>query len=120
VHHYGPLSFWTTWLMLALGAVTLAAAVTHAVRAERWSLAWAVSLGAATPVTGLLLTVIGLSRAYGAAAVADPTSKATALAIGISEAMNATAFGLGVIPLWIAPFVIGEVRRSRRRETPPA
>jgi biopolymer transport protein ExbB/TolQ len=101
--------------MLALAVATLAAAVTHAVRAERWSFAWAVSLVAGTPVIGLLLTVVGLMHSFAGVAAVDPSMKATLLAKGISEAMNATAFGLGVIPLWIAPFVIGEVRRGRRR-----
>ncbi len=45
-------------------------------------------------LSGLLGTVSGLITAFGAVANADPASKATLLAKGISEAMNCTAFGL--------------------------
>lgn len=45
---------------------------------------------------GLLGTIFGLIRSFGAAASADAASKATQLAEGISEAMYNTAFGLGV------------------------
>ncbi len=102
-------------VMAALGVATLAAAVVHAVRAERWSLAWSVSLVAASPAIGVLFTAVALTRSFAGVAGVDPSMKATLLAKGISEAMNCTAFGLGVIPLWVTPFVIGEVRRGRRR-----
>ena len=45
-------------------------------------------------LAGLLGTIVGLIRCFGAVAVADPSEKATQLAQGISEAMNCTAFGL--------------------------
>jgi len=45
---------------------------------------------------GLLGTVIGLIGAFAALGSADPTEKADLLSAGISEAMNCTAFGLGV------------------------
>jgi len=45
-------------------------------------------------LSGLFGTVLGLIVAFGAVAGADPSSKATMLAKGISEAMNCTAFGL--------------------------
>lgn len=45
-------------------------------------------------LSGLLGTVTGLIAAFGAVAGADPSTRATALAAGISEAMNCTAFGL--------------------------
>jgi biopolymer transport protein ExbB len=45
---------------------------------------------------GLLGTVTGLIKSFGAVAGVDPSAKATLLAKGISEAMNCTAFGLGV------------------------
>lgn len=52
---------------------------------------------------GLLGTVSGLIVAFGALGAADPTEKADLLSAGISEAMNCTAFGLGVaIPALIA------------------
>lgn len=43
---------------------------------------------------GLLGTVNGLIRSFGAVALADPAQRQAILASGISEAMNATAFGL--------------------------
>jgi biopolymer transport protein ExbB/TolQ len=43
---------------------------------------------------GLLGTVSGLIRSFGALAQADPAQRQAILAAGISEAMNATAFGL--------------------------
>ncbi|MEK6707153.1 MAG: MotA/TolQ/ExbB proton channel family protein [Bdellovibrionota bacterium] len=43
---------------------------------------------------GLLGTVAGLIKSFAAIALADPAQRQTILASGISEAMNATAFGL--------------------------
>ncbi len=43
---------------------------------------------------GLLGTITGLIRAFAAIAVADPAQRQAILGRGISEAMNATAFGL--------------------------
>jgi biopolymer transport protein ExbB/TolQ len=43
---------------------------------------------------GLLGTISGLIKAFAAIGAADPTMKQTMLSIGISGAMNATAFGL--------------------------
>src|SRR5512136_1423324 len=45
---------------------------------------------------GLLGTIGGLIKSFGAVANANPADKATILSLGISEAMNCTAFGLGV------------------------
>ena len=45
-------------------------------------------------LAGLLGTIVGLIKCFGAVASADPSEKATMLAAGISEAMNCTAFGL--------------------------
>lgn len=53
-------------------------------------------LGNAAVLMGLLGTILGLIRAFGAVAEADAASKATELAKGISEAMYNTAFGLAV------------------------
>src|SRR5215467_6764643 len=49
-------------------------------------------------LSGLLGTVTGLIKSFGAVSGAsvDPSQKARVLAQGISEAMNCTAFGLGV------------------------
>ena len=43
---------------------------------------------------GLLGTIAGLIQSFAAVANADPASKAKLLALGISKAMNTTAFGL--------------------------
>lgn len=43
---------------------------------------------------GLLGTIFGLIKSFGAVALADPAQRQAILAAGISEAMNATAFGL--------------------------
>jgi biopolymer transport protein ExbB len=43
---------------------------------------------------GLLGTINGLIQSFAAIAVADPSQRSAILAKGISEAMNATAFGL--------------------------
>ena len=43
---------------------------------------------------GLLGTIFGLIRSFGAIAMADPAQRQAILAAGISEAMTATAFGL--------------------------
>lgn len=43
---------------------------------------------------GLLGTITGLIKSFAAIAVADPAQRQTILSAGISEAMNATAFGL--------------------------
>jgi len=53
-------------------------------------------LGNVAVLMGLLGTILGLIRAFGAVAEADAASKATELAKGISEAMYNTAFGLSV------------------------
>ncbi len=51
---------------------------------------------------GLLGTITGLIHAFQSISAADPSMKATMLAQGVSEAMNATAFGIMVaIPLML-------------------
>jgi biopolymer transport protein ExbB/TolQ len=100
--------------MLALALATLAAGVTHAVRAERATLIWAVILVVATPIIGVLVTVVGLQRSFDAIANVRAAERQSHLSLGISAAMSATVIGLGVVPPWIAAFIVGEVRRSRR------
>jgi biopolymer transport protein ExbB len=51
-------------------------------------------LGNIATLMGLLGTVTGLIKSFGAVAGVDPSKKAEMLAEGISEAMNCTAFGL--------------------------
>jgi biopolymer transport protein ExbB/TolQ len=55
-----------------------------------WSLANIATL------VGLLGTISGLIRSFGAVAYAEPAQKAALLAKGISEAMYNTALGLGI------------------------
>lgn len=45
-------------------------------------------------LAGLLGTIIGMINSFGAVALADPATKATKLSMGISHALNCTAFGL--------------------------
>jgi biopolymer transport protein ExbB/TolQ len=53
-------------------------------------------LGNVATLIGLFGTILGLIHSFAAVASADPSEKASLLARGISEAMNNTAFGLGV------------------------
>jgi biopolymer transport protein ExbB len=63
-------------------------------------------------LSGLLGTVTGLIRSFGAVAAksVDPSQKATILAQGISEAMNCTAFGLGVAITGLVGFALLNVK----------
>jgi biopolymer transport protein ExbB len=45
---------------------------------------------------GLFGTIIGMIKSFAGAANADPSTKSSLLAEGISEAMNCTAWGIGV------------------------
>ncbi|MCG8420832.1 MAG: MotA/TolQ/ExbB proton channel family protein [Proteobacteria bacterium] len=47
-------------------------------------------------MAGLLGTIAGMIKAFGSAANEDAANKAAELAAGISEALNCTAFGIGV------------------------
>ena len=59
-------------------------------------------------LNGLLGTVTGLITSFGAVsgACVDPSQKARILAEGISEAMNCTAFGLGVAIIGLIGFAV--------------
>jgi len=60
-------------------------------------------IGNVSTLFGLLGTILGLIKCFGAVAQVDPATKATVLSLGISEAMNCTAFGLTVaIPSLLA------------------
>jgi biopolymer transport protein ExbB len=59
--------------------------------------------GNVATLTGLLGTITGMIKSFAAVSYANPAEKATLLAAGISEAMNATAYGLIVaIPALVA------------------
>ncbi|MCM2281794.1 MAG: MotA/TolQ/ExbB proton channel family protein [Bdellovibrionaceae bacterium] len=60
-------------------------------------------LGNVGTLLGLLGTIVGMITSFGSIASADPIAKANILAAGISEAMNATAYGLvTAIPALVA------------------
>jgi biopolymer transport protein ExbB len=61
-------------------------------------------LGNLATLAGLLGTITGLIKAFAGVAGVDPSMKATMLSRGISEAMNCTAFGLGVGILGLATY----------------
>jgi biopolymer transport protein ExbB/TolQ len=64
-------------------------------------------LGNVATLTGLLGTITGMIKSFAAVAYANPAEKASLLAAGISEAMNATAYGLIVaIPSLLAYAVL--------------
>ena len=55
---------------------------------------------------GLLGTITGMIKAFGAAAGADASRKASLLAEGISEAMNCTAFGIAIAVVGLIGYAI--------------
>ena len=81
-----------------------------------WRIASCLPLVAlAASLLGIVGTILGLVRSFGAVASVEPASRATALADGISTAMIATAIG-GVISIAlylvaITAFVYGTFAR---------
>ncbi len=70
-------------------------------------------LGNVATLTGLLGTITGMIKSFAAVSYAEPSQKAALLAAGISEAMNATAFGLiAAIPALVA-YAILQNRANR-------
>lgn len=60
-------------------------------------------MGNVATLIGLLGTIAGMIKSFGAVSMASPAEKASLLSAGISEAMNCTAYGLIVaIPSLIA------------------
>jgi len=57
-------------------------------------------------LAGLLGTITGMIKSFGAAAKADPNQKAALLAGGIAEAMNCTAFGIGTALVGLIFFAV--------------
>ena len=53
-----------------------------------------VMLGNVGTLTGLLGTIMGMIKAFSAVTYSAPAEKATLLSLGVSEAMNTTAYGL--------------------------
>jgi biopolymer transport protein ExbB/TolQ len=71
---------------------------------KRVQILW--SLANIATLIGLLGTVVGLIRAFGAVAAAKPEERSNLLARGISEALNNTAMGLGIAVLCIIAHAI--------------
>ena len=79
---------------------------------KRIQILW--SLANIATLIGLLGTVTGLIRAFGAVAAAKPEERSTLLAKGISEALNNTAMGLGIAVLCIiAHAVLGSMSKRQ-------
>jgi biopolymer transport protein ExbB/TolQ len=76
------------------------------------------AIAAASMLFGMLGTVIGLVKAFGAVGgeSVDPSQKARILAEGISEAMNCTAFGIVVWVPSVVVLIFLMRRRSERSE----
>ncbi|MFS4460143.1 MotA/TolQ/ExbB proton channel family protein [Bdellovibrio sp. HCB2-146] len=73
-------------------------------------------LGNVATLTGLLGTITGMIKSFAAVAFANPAEKASLLSAGISEAMNATAYGLiTAIPALVA-YAILQNRANRLAE----
>jgi biopolymer transport protein ExbB/TolQ len=66
---------------------------------KRIQILW--SLANIATLIGLLGTVAGLIRAFGAVSAAKPEERSALLTKGISEALNNTAMGLGIAVLCI-------------------
>ncbi len=105
-------------LTIAAAALAISAALAglvHSVRATRKTIIVAAVTIVAAWLSGPVLTVLQLVLAFNAVSGAAPEDKATLLAKGISEAMNATALPIIATVIWLPAFIVGEVRRSRRR-----
>ncbi|OFZ80871.1 MAG: hypothetical protein A3K03_06735 [Bdellovibrionales bacterium RIFOXYD1_FULL_44_7] len=70
-------------------------------------------IGNVATLLGLLGTITGLIRSFGAVAHADAATKAAELTRGISEAMNCTAFGLIVAVPAVFLYSIFQSRAQR-------
>lgn len=68
--------------------------------------AWLWSLANIATLVGLIGTIFGLIRAFQAVGALQADQRASALAKGISEAMNNTAFGLSIAVLCILAHLV--------------
>jgi biopolymer transport protein ExbB len=79
---------------------------------KRIQILW--SLANIATLIGLLGTVVGLIRAFGAVAAAKPEERSNMLAKGISEALNNTAMGLGIaVTCIIAHAILGSMSKRQ-------
>lgn len=89
-----------------------AAVLRETPRLEGWTSFLAV-FGNIGVLIGLLGTIIGLITSFGGVAEADAATKAAHLALGISEALNCTAFGLFVAIVASVTFGFFQIRIGR-------
>ena len=69
--------------------------------------AFLTMFGNVATLLGLLGTITGMIKSFGAVSMASPAEKATILSNGISEAMNCTAYGLIVaIPALVRSHIL--------------
>ena len=79
---------------------------------KRIQILW--SMANIATLIGLLGTVVGLIRAFGAVAAAKPEERSNLLAKGISEALNNTAMGLGIaVTCIIAHAILGSMSKRQ-------
>ncbi|MBN2576341.1 MAG: MotA/TolQ/ExbB proton channel family protein [Deltaproteobacteria bacterium] len=79
---------------------------------KRIQILW--SLANIATLIGLLGTVVGLIRAFGAVAAAKPEERSNLLARGISEALNNTAMGLGIaVTCIVAHAILGSMSKRQ-------
>jgi hypothetical protein len=84
-------------------------------------IAWSPIVPLVMPLFGIAATVFGLVRAFDAVGHADPASRSSVLARGISEAMNSTAFAIATAWALYLVLAIGFAITSvmtRARSTP--
>lgn len=72
----------------------LEASILEAIPKAETRLSYLSLIANVSTLVGLLGTIYGLIQSFAAVASADPSAKAELLALGISKAMNTTAFGL--------------------------
>lgn len=109
-----------TWIVGAVCMLANVAAVVFLVRGRRSPargryIVKSLVAGGLTLTAGLLGTVLGLRGAFSAVGSVEPSRKATMLAQGISEAMNATAFG---IVACVVPFAVALILLLGRPRPP--
>ena len=89
-----------------------AAVLRETPKLEGWASFLAV-FGNVSVLIGLLGTIIGLIKSFGGVAEVDAATKAAVLSKGISEALNCTAFGLGVAIVAIVAYGFFQIRIGR-------
>lgn len=89
-----------------------AAVLRETPRLEGWTSFLAV-FGNVSVLIGLFGTIVGLIRSFSGVAEADAATKAARLSLGISEALNCTAFGLLVAIVAIVSFGFFQIKIGR-------